>query len=229
MSTDKSFWSSLPGILTALAGVIGAVATLVGALYTAGVIGHYGKKPATEVQPRQDAAAKQESPAKDAPATLRLRSGPTTLSSEMINAMLVKYGFYDKARNAGGKGIAHQYDPQAVGDAVVVIDRATGLMWQKTGSSPMTRANAEKYIGGLNAERFAGFNNWRLPTAEEVASLTEPHAQDGFHIGAVFQRGINFIWTADRAPDGRAWVLYFQDGLLAAESTAFNAWVRAVR
>ena len=167
--------------------------------------------------------------ATDAPTTVRLRAGPATLSSEMVDAMLVKHGFYDKNRNAGGKGLTHHYEPHSIGNAVVVVDRATGLMWQKGGSGPMTLADAEAYTGGLNAERFAGFGNWRLPTLEEAMSLMEPQAFDGLHVAPMFQRGQSFIWTADRAPDGRSWVLYFHDGALSTERTTFNAWVRAVR
>lgn len=37
-SDKKSFWHTLPGIITAIAGLLGAVATLITALYTAGII-----------------------------------------------------------------------------------------------------------------------------------------------------------------------------------------------
>lgn len=151
------------------------------------------------------------------------------LSSASVNAMLVRRDFFDKRRNASGKGIAHEYEPRAIGDAVVVIDHATRLMWQKGGSSLMTLDKAEDYIGRLNAERYAGFSDWRLPTLEEAMSLLEPEAYDEIHIDPVFQRGVNFIWTADRTPTGRGWMIYFYSGILAAETPQFNAWVRAVR
>lgn len=38
MSEKKSFWMTLPGVLTALGGLIGAIAALITALYTAGVL-----------------------------------------------------------------------------------------------------------------------------------------------------------------------------------------------
>jgi hypothetical protein len=37
------------------------------------------------------------------------------------------------------------------------------------------------------------------------------------------------VWTADRPPEGGGWVVYHFDGIVAPESEAFNAWVRAVR
>ena len=154
-----------------------------------------------------------------------------TLSNAKVNSMLVTHDFYDKRRNASGKGIVHKYEPQALGDAVVVLDHATGLMWQKGGSDDlMTLTKADNYIRRLNTERFAGFSDWHLPTLEEAMSLMEPQAYDKYHIPQVFQRGLNFIWTADRTTDGRGgWVLYFYNGFLSSESALFNAWVRAVR
>lgn len=53
-----SFWSTVPGILTALGGLLAAVAGLITALYTAGIIGTSSEKtvppssiPATQIQP----------------------------------------------------------------------------------------------------------------------------------------------------------------------------------
>ncbi len=150
------------------------------------------------------------------------------LSLEAVDAALVSHGLYDKARNASGKGVVHQYEPRAAGSNAIVIDHATGLTWQRGGSAGITRDNAERYIERLNAERFAGLTVWRLPTLEEAMSLIEPEARDGFHIDPVFMRGVNVIWTADRVTDGRGLVIYFSDGILSPERVEFNAWVRAV-
>jgi hypothetical protein len=230
VSDGKSFWSSLSGVLTALAGVIGAVGTLVGALYTAGIIGQRANAPAVSARATtQGEKAATASPVPEVPASMRLRSTPERLTNEMVDAMLVKHGFYDKQRNTGGKGLVHLYAPHVIGEAIVVVDRATGLMWQKGGSGPLTFSAAEANVAGLNAERFGGFGNWRLPTLEEAASLMEPQPLDGVHVDPVFQRSESIIWTADHATDGRRWVLYFHDGTLAAENPNFNAWVRAVR
>jgi hypothetical protein len=54
-----------------------------------------------------------------------------------------------------------------------VYDRATGLMWQHSGSKQgLTWDEACKYIIWLNKSRFCNFNDWRLPTIEELASLS---------------------------------------------------------
>ena len=47
----------------------------------------------------------------------------------------------------------------------IVIDSASGLMWQQSGSEKyMEYKDAKKLITELNKMRFAGFNNWRLQT-----------------------------------------------------------------
>lgn len=166
----------------------------------------------------------------DRPAVVALRQKPEILSSKAVKVLLAKYGFYDKTWNPSGKGIVHRYESQIRNDAVILLDAATGLMWQKGGSSDrMTFADAEQYVHSINAEEFAGFKDWRLPTLEEAMSLMEPEAYDHFYIDPEFERGINFIWTADRATNGRIWMLYFYEGMLNLEPDTFNAWVRVVR
>jgi hypothetical protein len=166
----------------------------------------------------------------DRPAVVNLRHKPEILSSDMVKVLLAKHGFYEQRWNPSGKGIAHRYESQIRGNAVLLFDAATGLMWQKGGSSsPMTFEDAEQYVHRINGDKFAGFNDWRLPTVEEAISLLEPQAYDRFHIDPEFEREINFIWTSDRAADGRIWMLYFYDGMLGMEMDSFNAWVRVVR
>jgi uncharacterized protein DUF1566 len=231
--SKPSFWSTVPGILTALAGLITAVGSLIGALYSAGIIGRHENTP-----PAAGTAATAESavvnatspvPAASAAAFKPLRSLPAILSPGAIDTMLVNHGFYDKTRNSGGRGVVHQYEPRAIGDATIVLDRATGLTWQRGGSEAMRLDDAGRYVERINAERFAGFGDWRLPTLEEAMSLMEPEARGQVHIDPVFTRGVNFIWTADRAADGRGLVVYFYDGMVSSERSEFNARVRAVR
>lgn len=221
---EKSFWSSVPGILTAFGGVIAAIASLIGALYSAGIVG------GPRGQSSETALARSE-PVKPPPGeAIALRSAPAIVSDAQLDALLGTRGFYEKARNPGGAGVAHRYETRVVGDASVVVDHATRLMWQKGGSQPMTPSDTGGYIASLNTRRFAGFDDWRLPTAEEAMSLMEPRpADDGLHLATAFQRGVNFIWAGDKRPDGRAWVVYFFDGIIQPEQPTFNAWVRAVR
>ena len=66
----------------------------------------------------------------------------------------------------------------------VVVDHATGMMWEKSGSpDSITYEKAEAYIRDLNRKKFAGFDDWRLPTVDELASLLEPEKRsEGLYI-----------------------------------------------
>ena len=99
-----SFWSTVPGILTALAGLLTAAGSLAGALYSAGIIGRKRDAPTAAETPAipESTVAKPTSTATPAPVT-RLRREPATLSGGAIDAMLLNHGFYDKARNPVGK------------------------------------------------------------------------------------------------------------------------------
>jgi hypothetical protein len=165
------------------------------------------------------------------PAALQLRATPAVLTRDDIGAALVKRDLYDAKRNPTGKGVKHQYAPQVIGSAVVINDRATALMWQKGGSEQgMIRAESAAYVAKLNAAKYGGFEDWRLPTLEEGMSLMEPQAAKECHIDLAFQRPPFFIWTSDQAPEGKGGiVIYFCDGVLAGEPDTFNAPVRAVR
>ena len=62
MAERKSFWETLPGILTAIGGTIVAIATLLTALYTTGVIGNR-KEPVSSVVAQSPSPAVSTMPA----------------------------------------------------------------------------------------------------------------------------------------------------------------------
>ncbi len=227
MADGKSFWSSVPGILTALAGLLTAVGALVLAFQQAGLLG------------KSEQAAVSASTATQPPllerlgvsevARVTLRGVPTTLTPERLSAALVDHGMFDAWVNPAGAGIENRFEGVVRDEAMVVKDATTGLVWQRDGSAGLDLAHAAEALAALNAGGYAGYRDWRLPTAEEAASLMEPAPIDGRHIDAVFGRGVDFIWTADRTPSGDAYVAYWFDGRLATERPDFHAWVRAVR
>ncbi|MDM8544695.1 DUF1566 domain-containing protein [Desulfococcaceae bacterium HSG9] len=58
--------------------------------------------------------------------------------------------------------------------AGTVTDRNTGLMWQQSGTDKsMSDHEKDDYVRRLNSESLGGYNDWRLPTLEELASLLE--------------------------------------------------------
>jgi hypothetical protein len=144
--------------------------------------------------------------------------------------------------NPAGGGIAHDYRQTVLEAFPVVVDDPTGLTWEQSGSGRIVdggRDGAEAYARALNERRAGGYTNWRLPTLDEALSLMTPERNAEFHLDPVFAASAApFIWTADSwapAPGeaagraARGWVIYYLDGLIAPETVAFNAYVRAVR
>jgi hypothetical protein len=111
-----------------------------------------------------------------------------------------------------------------------VMDHATGLLWQKSGSDEyLTYEQAGAYVERLNSERFAGYNDWRLPTIDELTSLLEPEEQsNGLYINPIFDAKQLWCWSSDRRSPGGAWNVNFDHGDVLWDSLSYN-YVRVVR
>jgi len=188
------------------------------------------QKPKPKVLKTEPPVPKIE-PKKVSKTVVVLRKTLTMLSGEQVMAMLAEKNFYDGRRNEDGKGITHNYVEQSLNGNKMVIDKTTGLMWQQSGSSEtMTYDKAENYIRDLNHQSFARFADWRLPTLEEAMSLMEPQEKNGdLYINPVFGKNQRYIWTADKASDSTAWVVYFNYGYCGQLGVGNDDYVRAVR
>lgn len=161
-----------------------------------------------------------------------LRTSGIDLSYDAAKAMLKKLDFFDSDWSKEGKGCIHVYQPQTLSGDKVVLDYATGLMWQQAGTPKAIKYDeAKEYIDKLNRDRFAGFNDWRLPTLEEAMSLMEREKRGaGLYIDPVFDQKQRWIWCADKSSASVAWVVSFYYGIchdLDVETS--NYCVRAVR
>ena len=173
------------------------------------------------------------------PALIQLRRMPINpLSEEAVKKMLWEKNFYDKYKNASGKGITHQYESIERQGANLVLDHATGLMWQEGGSENyMSLNDAAFYIQLLNAKiqlfnvkNYGGYNDWRLPTLEEAMSLMEHEQKNGdLYIDPVFDKTQRWFWTGDIDSAGRTWCVYFYVGTCSHFGFGFDGFVRAVR
>jgi len=159
---------------------------------------------------------------------LRLRSKAIpNLEEKDVSAMLTKHDLFDSNLYKAGKGVAHLYELREK----VVIDHATGLMWQQSGSVDyIIYSDAEESIRNLNKQSFAGYSDWHLPTLEEAMSLMESKKHDKLFIDSVFDHKQTWIWTLDRERGGgHAWCVGFDSGSCGHLGVGYDEYVRAVR
>jgi len=160
---------------------------------------------------------KLASVAKDAPVVrVGLRRQSILITNQMqITDMLVEYDFFDRSRNPRGSFVNSFID----NNDGTITDRATGLMWEKSGStSRLNNRRAKEYIKQLNRKRFAGNGDWRMPTVEELASILVRKRKNGAHIDPAFDRKQTLCWTIDRCESqswswlNGAWLVDFKNG-----------------
>jgi len=162
-----------------------------------------------------------------------LRSKPIdNLSWADVTKMLQEKDFYHIGRNEKGKGMCHFYEMIEKNEKALVIDYATGLIWQQSGSKRRLNYNeANAYISQLNEEKFGGYNDWRLPTLEEAMSLMEVEEKNGkLHINQLFDQKIEDFWTADKISIDSFWAVHFDIGSCNNFPVpGYYKFVRAVR
>lgn len=117
------------------------------------------------------------------------------------------------------------------GDSVV-LDRKTGLIWQKNASSDrMVWKGGFEYIDQLNTSKYAGFSDWRFPNKDELETLILPEEDrnTGHFADPLFGHQRN-CWTSTEGEHHKACYVdfYYGDVYLIEENYA-NHFVRAVR
>ncbi|MEE9258838.1 MAG: DUF1566 domain-containing protein [Nitrospinaceae bacterium] len=98
-----------------------------------------------------------------------------------------------------------------------LTDAKTGLVWQKGGSflelkKGLNWYEALEYIEGKNRKKFAGHDDWRLPTLEELNALWDStrsgRSKDGEAVGlpkGFDNGGSYYIWTSNERGLDNAW------------------------
>lgn len=110
----------------------------------------------------------------------------------------------------------------------VVIDQKTGLMWDRIGSEEeMNYQNAKEYAESLN---LAGFDDWRLPTIEELFSIVD-YTVDNPAISSIFNCQSDLYWSsATYTPDtGNAWYVNFDNGFVNSSTKLNTFYARCCR
>ncbi|BFR49940.1 DUF1566 domain-containing protein [Nitratidesulfovibrio sp. HK-II] len=115
--------------------------------------------------------------------------------------------------------------------ALVAYQPATGLLWQRGGSEwGLTLAEAREHVADLNAARFAGFDDWRLPTVDELCTLLAPPPEgDGHCVPPVLDQSPDPLWTADRKSFTAGWFVSASMGFVGWQDDTCRFHVRAVR
>jgi hypothetical protein len=159
-----------------------------------------------------------------------LRAAPAVVSADQARAMVAQHNFFHKSWNAAATAPPLEFERQVLGADIVVKEARYQLMWQQRASpQPLNREGAQRYVQDLNARRFAGHGDWRLPTLEEAMGLMGSGATEDCHLHRLFDRSGPITRTADTTDSGNDWIVYFCDGIAVPEVPGFNAQVRAVR
>lgn len=116
---------------------------------------------------------------------LRFEKQYGMLSSEEARARIVALNFFDKKWNVTGR-FAKEFVTR--NSPITVIERRSGLMWQRGVDLPsVDESSCEEHVDRINSQRFAGFDDWRIPTLEEAATLLDPLSKEsGLHLDPVF-------------------------------------------
>lgn len=123
------------------------------------------------------------------------------------------------------------------------IDKKTQLMWainpSKTANFPnpnkgMNWEDAVAWAKYVNTQGWCGFNDWRLPTIDELKTLFIKHRQPTLHLNeAIFNDTNKYygVWSSSPVASysNYAWIVNFSLGLDYFSVKSNNYYVRLVR
>lgn len=102
-----------------------------------------------------------------------------------------------------------------------ITDRTTGLMWEKSGSKKeLSYYDAFHYVEELNQRKLTENEYWRMPTVDELWSLTKKYRQTNrifndqiFNMakekGLGYPRRYYRCWSSDEHSEEMAWLVNF--------------------
>lgn len=136
--------------------------------------------------------------------------------------------------------------PDTATEWAMVRDNVTGLVWENKVDDPNSihhfdttyswAQTSRDFIAALNASRFGGFSDWRLPTLKELSSIVDNSVSDPainafyFPHTAISIYGNYRYWTSTTYLWDYVWAVNFRDGLYGTSMRNYDwNWARAVR
>lgn len=113
----------------------------------------------------------------------------------------------------------------------IVYDKRLNLTWQDDYEAQSVKKKwkeAKKYCANLN---LAGFSDWRLPSIEELLSITDVSRYKPAIRKAFKNMKGKYYWssTSSASNSSSAWRVYFEYGDNNENSKSFSQFVRCVR
>ena len=92
-------------------------------------------------------------------------------------------------------------------EEIIVVDKATGLMWTRRDNGENIDWNdANEYAKRL---RLGGHSDWRLPTIDELEKLYDPNGGNKYNIRKPFRLSGWWVWSSTKEGSDSAWVFNF--------------------
>ena len=124
-----------------------------------------------------------------------------------------------------------------------ILDRKTDLLWMEKDHWQMEAKwvnwyTAKEYVQKLNHRHYGGYQDWRMPTAKEAATLYDRRKRntdkdgDKIFIDSIFPKGAGWgTWTSDEKRNKAIAVSYKDEGGQAYQDkiSGPDAFLRLVR
>ena len=152
---------------------------------------------------------------------------PATVDAATTAATTAAWATWPMPNSTPGLPNPQSFDTQSAG---VVIDRVTGLMWQRNLDDKfVTFASAIEQCHRLT---LAGYDDWRLPSRIELVSIVDvTRTQPSINVTAFPQTPNDWFWTSSvaAADPQAAWYVYFYFGYPKTDGMTNQFSVRCVR
>ncbi len=115
-------------------------------------------------------------------------------------------------------------------DGDVVIDKTTGLIWQRSGTEyPVSWSQAQEYVHWINEKKIGNQDSWRQPTVNELLSLLNPSPPgEDFCFESPFSSIQKWIWSGDSRSSRASWVVNVEMGFVMSSDVMDFFYVKGV-